>query len=85
MAENHERVRQALAESTATLRTVADRYVQIMARAQREIDHEKSLPNPSQFRIESLSNIRDRAEENIARFKAGPARLPEWLTKEIKS
>jgi len=85
MADAHERIRQALAESTATLRVVADRYVQIMARAQREIDHERSLPTPSQFKIESLTNIRDRAEENLAQFKAGPARLPEWMTKESKS
>ena len=75
----HDRIKQALAENTAQMKVLADRYVQIFARAEREIEAEEEKENPSQWKIEGLKHIRDRAEENIARFKAGPDRLPHWM------
>ena len=83
--ENHHlshshRIRRSLADNTAELRVLADRYTAIMAEAQDEIDKEEALPTPSQFKIEALTNLRDRAEEKLAKFKAGPDRLPSWLT-----
>lgn len=78
-AGHSHRIRRALADNTAELRVLADRYLAIMAQAQEEIDREKSQSVPSQYKIEALSNLRERAEEKLAQFKAGPDRLPSWL------
>lgn len=76
-----ENIKQALAENTAQMKVLADRYVQIWARAAREIKFERAKVNPSQWKIEALAAIQDRAEENIARFKAGPDYMEDWLHK----
>ncbi len=72
------KIKQALAENTANLRVLADRYVQIMVRCDREIEAEKESEHPSPWKIRALEHHRNRAEENIARFKAGPDQLPHW-------
>lgn len=73
------RIKIALAENTAHMKVLADRYVQIMARAEREIEAEKQKPSPSAWKIQALEYLRDRAEDNIARFKGGPDHMEEWL------
>jgi len=72
------RVKYALAENMAHMKVLADRYVQILARAEREIEAEKQQPVPSAWKVTALEQLRDRAEENIARFKGG-GRMEEWL------
>lgn len=74
-----DKLRHVLAENTAALRVLADRYVSLMAECQEQIDKEREQPSPSQYKIEALTHIRDRAEENLAKFKAGPDRLPDWM------
>ena len=61
------------------MKVLADRYVQILVRAQREIEAERQKPSPSAWKITALENIRSRAEENIARFKSGHDNMEEWL------
>jgi hypothetical protein len=73
------RIKEALADNTAQLKVLADRYVSLMAYAEKEIEKEQAKPQPSQWKIESLTHIRERAHERLARFKAGPERLPDYL------
>lgn len=75
----HEKIKQALAENTAHMRMIGDQYTKIIAGADREISIEKAKRYPSPWKIKSLEHLREKAENNIARFKAGPARTPDWL------
>lgn len=81
----HEKLKKALAENTAHMKVLADQYVRILARAQREIEAEEASENPSVWRVRALEEVRNRAEENLARFKSGPERLPEWLHEPKRS
>jgi hypothetical protein len=75
-----DRLKKALAENTAHLRVLADRYTVVLAQAELEIKKEEAKETPSQWKIEALINIRQRVEENLARFKAGPDWLPGWMS-----
>ena len=76
-----DRIIKTFAENSAHLRNIMDKYLGIMAGAEKHIQREKAQDNPSQWKIESMVHIRDRAEENLARMKMGPDRLPDWLMK----
>ena len=78
----HERIKEAIAENTAQMKVLADRYVAIWARAQREIEAEREKPVPSQWKIQALKSIQERAEEKVARFK-GADRLADDQPKEM--
>ena len=73
------RLKQTLAENTAQLRVLADRYANAIARATRGIEEEKEKDVPSQWKIQAWEHLRDKAENSLAKFKAGPDRLPESL------
>jgi fructose/tagatose bisphosphate aldolase len=78
----HEKVKEALAENTAQMKVLADRYVAIWARAGREIEAEKEKPVPSQWKIEAMKRMQERVEEKIAQFK-GADRLADDQPKEF--
>ena len=77
----HDKLKYALAENTAQLKVLADRYVSVLAGAQKQIEEEEAKDFPSQWKIEALENIVERAENNVAKFKAGSGVLPEWMQK----
>ena len=69
------RVKQALAENTAQLRVLADKYAYAITRATRGIAEEKKKEVPSQWKIQAWEHLREKAENSLAKFKAGPERL----------
>jgi len=75
------KIREAAAENTAQLKVIADRYTYAVIRATRGIKEEKDKDVPSQWKIQAWEHLRERAEDNLARFKAGPKRLPDWVWK----
>jgi hypothetical protein len=78
----HEKIKEALAENTAQMKVLADRYVSIWAGAGHEIEKEMEKPVPSQWKIQALKSVQTRAEENIARFRAAD-RLADDQPKEF--
>ena len=73
------RIKKALAENTAEMKVLADRLLSVIAGAEHAIEEEMKKDQPSQWKIQANKHLRDKAEERLAAFKAGPERLPKFL------
>jgi len=78
-AKHGSRIKKALAENTAEMKVLADRLLSVIAGAEHNIEQEQAKDQPSQWKIQGFKHLRDKAEERLTAFKAGPERLPKFL------
>ena len=73
------KIKKALAENTAEMKVLADRLLSVIAGAEHGIEQEQAKDQPSQWKIQGYKHLREKAEERLTAFKAGPERLPKFL------